>query len=106
MVSANGKRPKRSGLPSEFVRRAPIVPESVCFTVLEWLRANDSLALIPVIVVSARDRHANEERALKAGAKAFLQKPVDNAELLGVVRKVLGETTKVQKSEVYNLGDL
>jgi DNA-binding response OmpR family regulator len=82
------------------------LPAGDGFTVLERLRANDSFALIPVIVVSARDRHANEERALKAGARAFLQKPVDNAELLGVIRKVLGETPKTEKSEVYDLGSV
>jgi DNA-binding response OmpR family regulator len=82
------------------------LPAGDGFIVLERLRANDSLALIPVIVVSARDRHANKDRALKAGAKAFLQKPVDNAELLGVIRKVLGETTEAEKSEVHDLGSL
>ena len=61
------------------------------FQVLERLKEVLSLAVIPVIVVSARDPHANRERALKAGAKAFLQKPVDDAELLSVIRKTLGE---------------
>jgi CheY-like chemotaxis protein len=59
--------------------------------VMERLKEVLSLAVIPVIVVSARDPHANRERALKAGAKAFLQKPVDDAELLSVIRKALGE---------------
>ena len=61
------------------------------FQVLERLKEVLSLAVIPVIVVSARDPNANRERALKAGAKAFLQKPVDDAELLSVIRKALGE---------------
>jgi DNA-binding response OmpR family regulator len=61
------------------------------FQVMERLKEVLSLAVIPVIVVSARDPHANRERALKAGAKAFLQKPVDDAELLSVIRKILGE---------------
>jgi DNA-binding response OmpR family regulator len=61
------------------------------FQVMERLKEVLSLAVIPVIVVSARDPHANRERALKAGAKAFLQKPVDDAELLSVIRKTLGE---------------
>jgi FixJ family two-component response regulator len=45
-----------------------------------------------VIVVSGRSPYANQDRALRAGAKAFLQKPVDNVELLVVIRKVLGKT--------------
>jgi twitching motility two-component system response regulator PilH len=49
-----------------------------------------ALAVIPIIVVSARDVRVNRERAVKAGAKAYLQKPVDDAELLAVIRNVLG----------------
>jgi len=52
--------------------------------------------VIPIIVVSARDVRTNQERALKAGAKAFLQKPVDNAELLAVIRQALGETEPLE----------
>src|SRR5580700_1977033 len=52
------------------------------FIVIERLKTIPSLAVIPIIVVSARTGSANRERADKAGVKAFLQKPVDNAELL------------------------
>jgi DNA-binding response OmpR family regulator len=61
------------------------------FIVIERLQRIPALALIPIIVVSARDVRVNRDRALKAGAKAFLQKPVDNAELLAVIREALGE---------------
>src|ERR1700687_902325 len=50
------------------------------FLVMERLKQVLSLAVIPVIVVSARDPQAHRERALKAGAKAFLQKPVRSEE--------------------------
>jgi DNA-binding response OmpR family regulator len=64
------------------------------FVVIERLRRIPAVAQIPIIVVSARDVRANQERALKAGAKAFLQKPVDNAELLAAIRHALGESTQ------------
>lgn len=67
------------------------LPAGDGFSVMERLKANDSLSLIPVIIVSARDIGANKDRALKAGAKAFLQKPVDNPQLLLVIHKALGE---------------
>src|ERR1700680_2090670 len=82
------------------------LPAGDGFSVMERLKANDSLSLIPVIVVSARDRNANMERALKAGAKAFLQKPLDNAELLAVIRQALGEPSQVEEPAVYDLGSL
>jgi two-component system KDP operon response regulator KdpE len=56
------------------------------FVVLERLQNSDTLAGVPVIVLSARDPHSNEERALKAGAAAFFQKPADNDELMNVIR--------------------
>jgi two-component system KDP operon response regulator KdpE len=56
------------------------------FVVLERLQSIDALASVPVIVLSARDPQSNEQRALKAGAAAFFQKPADNDELMNVIR--------------------
>lgn len=56
------------------------------FVVLDRLQNIDALAGVPVIVLSARDPQSNQERALKAGATAFLQKPADNDELMNVIR--------------------
>ena len=50
--------------------------------------------IIPIIVVSARPGPGNQKRAFDAGAKAFLQKPVDDAELLAVIRQARGERTR------------
>jgi two-component system KDP operon response regulator KdpE len=60
------------------------------FVVLDRLQNSDALAGIQVIVLSARDPQNNEEKALKAGAAAFFQKPADNDELLNVIRVSLG----------------
>jgi len=81
------------------------LPAGDGFRVLELLKANDSLSLIPVIVVSARDRNTSMDRALKAGAKAFLQKPVHNTELLSVIRQVLGERNQTPAA-VHDLGSV
>jgi DNA-binding response OmpR family regulator len=67
------------------------LPAGDGFSVLERLKANDNMSLIPVIVVSGRKRELSEERALQLGAKAFLQKPVSNAQLLALIRQTLGE---------------
>ena len=56
------------------------------FVVLDRLQSIDALSAIPVIVLSARDPQSNEERALKAGAAAFFQKPADNDELMNAIR--------------------
>ena len=59
------------------------------FVVMEWLGSLLPVAQIPIIILTARDLSGNQERALNAGAQAFLQKPVDNDVLLETIRKVL-----------------
>jgi two-component system KDP operon response regulator KdpE len=70
------------------------LPAGDGFVVLERLRSNMSFALIPVIVVSGREVHGNRERALKAGARAYLQKPWNDYELLALVSQLLGQPTR------------
>jgi DNA-binding response OmpR family regulator len=65
------------------------LPAGDGFAVLKNLRRYPSLADIPVIVLTARDPETNEKRTLESGAVAFFQKPVDNEELLGVIRASL-----------------
>jgi DNA-binding response OmpR family regulator len=76
------------------------LPAGDGFLVMERLKASTHLAAIPIIVVSGRDPSANRQRALRAGAKAFLQKPVDNDELLAVIRQCLGETNGSKQQNV------
>jgi DNA-binding response OmpR family regulator len=70
------------------------LPAGDGFSVMERLQAIPHLSTIPVIVVSARDPYANKERALLAGAKAFLQKPVNNEELLTVIRRYITKSAQ------------
>jgi DNA-binding response OmpR family regulator len=62
------------------------LPAGDGFAVLKNLQQYPALSMIPVIVLTARDPEANEERTLESGAVAFFQKPCDNQELLGVIR--------------------
>jgi DNA-binding response OmpR family regulator len=63
------------------------------FLVMKRMKALPSFEDVPIIVVSARDPLVNKDRALTAGAPAFLQKPVDNDHLLAAIRNALGEST-------------
>jgi|HubBroStandDraft_4_1064222.scaffolds.fasta_scaffold127571_2 CheY-like chemotaxis protein len=82
------------------------LPAGDGFTVMERLRQVPFLAVIPVIVVSARDGLGNQKRAFEAGAKAFLQKPVNDAELLAVIRQALGEPAGTKKPTLYDQGSV
>ncbi len=68
------------------------LPAGDGFVVLDRLQRDDKLSNIPVIVLTARDPQGNEQRALRAGATAFFQKPADNTELMDVIRATLPQT--------------
>jgi DNA-binding response OmpR family regulator len=80
------------------------LPAGDGFVIMERFKAVPSLASIPVIVISGRDHRANHKRAIEAGAKTFLQKPVNNADLLAVIRQTLAEPQRREESVVYDLG--
>jgi len=68
------------------------LPAGDGFTVLNRLHSSTYLAVVPVIVLSARDAARNKPLALKAGASAYFQKPPDQAALLVTIRDLLGQT--------------
>ena len=65
------------------------LPAGDGYVVLKRMQESDALCDIPIIVLTARDPQTNEDRSLDAGAAAFFQKPVDNNELLEVIRASL-----------------
>lgn len=65
------------------------LPAGDGFVVMERLSTVTSLSQIPVLVVSARDRETTKSQAIQAGAKGFLQKPVNDAVLLAYIHKIL-----------------
>jgi DNA-binding response OmpR family regulator len=65
------------------------LPAGDGYVVLKRMQQSDVLSDIPIIVLTARDPQTNEDRSLDAGATAFFQKPVDNNELLEMIRASL-----------------
>jgi DNA-binding response OmpR family regulator len=68
------------------------LPAGDGFLVLDRLQANARLSMIPVIVVSARDVRGNKDRVLKAGARAYVQKPWNDSELLTLISQLAGRS--------------
>ena len=66
-----------------------MMPELDGFGVLEGMKADPSLAGIPVIVISANDDTANFVRAIELGAVDYLTKPFDPVLLRARVRACL-----------------
>jgi len=68
------------------------------YLVMQRVRRNyPSLLMVPIIVVSARDPVTNERRALEAGAHTFLQKPVENTELLAAIENAMSKSATQEK---------
>jgi DNA-binding response OmpR family regulator len=59
------------------------------FTMFEIMKALERFKHIPFIFLTAIDDRSSQQRALKLGAIAYITKPFDVDELLGVVRKAL-----------------
>ena len=79
------------------------LPAGDGYAVIERLKRIPALAVIPIIVVSARDVQANQDRVIKAGASIFLQKPVANAVFLAAIRKELGEPALPEETGTFKL---
>lgn len=65
------------------------------FAVMDRLKFLSSITGTPIIMLTANATPTSKERALKAGAVAFLQKPIDNNRLLATLRKAIGESAKI-----------
>jgi DNA-binding response OmpR family regulator len=67
------------------------LPAGDGFYVMQRLSALAQTAFIPVIIATGQDDPAVKKRALEAGARAFLQKPIDKDELLDAIEKVFAD---------------
>ncbi len=61
------------------------------FVVMDRMQKLSSTATVPIIVITGREVEGNRERATRAGARAFFQKPVDNHVLLSCVKHTIGD---------------
>jgi DNA-binding response OmpR family regulator len=66
------------------------LPAGDGFVVLERLGMPINTGTIPIIVVSSRTPLGNRDAALKAGAIAYIHKPVDMPVLLKAIKEALG----------------
>jgi DNA-binding response OmpR family regulator len=80
------------------------LPAGDGFVVMDRLKQFSDLSLIPVVVLSGRDRAANEIRSLRAGAAAYLQKPVSAEQLLETIRKCLRLPNAPKAPSTYSVG--
>jgi two-component system, chemotaxis family, chemotaxis protein CheY len=67
------------------------MPDIGGIEVLEFVRGQDRLQRLPIIIVTTRGDEASRARALGAGANRFMTKPFAPEALLGEVRALLAD---------------
>ena len=63
------------------------------FLIMNWLQRLEEAKNIPIVVITGGDPAKFKDRALAAGAVNFFHKPINNDELLTVIRQTLGKNT-------------
>lgn len=64
--------------------------------VLEFVRGQDRLRSLPVLIVTTRGDDESRERVLRAGATAFLAKPFTPDAIIAEVRRLLPEPAEAR----------
>jgi two-component system, chemotaxis family, chemotaxis protein CheY len=70
------------------------MPDIGGFEVIEFVRGQDKLRGLPIIVVTTRGDEGSKARALGAGASQFMTKPFSPEAILAEVRSFLAETPR------------
>jgi len=60
------------------------------FRIMQWLRRIEEAKHVPFIVITGGEAAKYKDRALKEGAAAFFQKPVNHEELAALIQKLVG----------------
>lgn len=66
------------------------MPDIGGIEVVEFVRGQDALRALPIVIVTTRGDEASRTRALGAGANRFVTKPFSPEALLAEVRALLG----------------
>jgi two-component system chemotaxis response regulator CheY len=56
---------------------------------IQAIRAQESLAGLPIVVVTTESARAERDRALATGANEYLTKPIQSNQVVAVVRSLL-----------------
>ncbi|MCZ4320557.1 response regulator [Pseudomonas anguilliseptica] len=72
------------------------MPEMSGLELLTWCREQDSLKIVPFIMVTSRGDKENVVQAIQAGVSDFIGKPFSNEQLITKVKKALSRAGKLQ----------
>lgn len=73
------------------------MPDIGGIEVVEFIRGQDKLRALPIVIITTRGDEASRERALGAGADRFMTKPFTPDALLAEVRGLLGGAAQASR---------
>lgn len=68
-----------------------MLPKRSGFDVLKQIRADAGMQELPVLILTAKGQAQDRRTAEELGADGFVTKPYANADVVGAVRRLLGE---------------
>jgi len=75
-----------------------MLPRQNGFMVCEQIRANPACRHVKIIMLSAKSREADKERAMSLGADEFVTKPFSTRELSRMVREIISPPKSAQSA--------
>ncbi len=64
------------------------LPGKSGFEILEWVRGQDQLSHIPVIILSSSSQNKDILKSYRLGANSYLVKPVNHSDLINMVKSI------------------
>ena len=65
-----------------------MMPGLTGFELCELMKNDPKFARVPIVIVSARDDTESKEKAMQAGANAYITKPFGMEELIGTIKSL------------------
>jgi two-component system chemotaxis response regulator CheY len=77
------------------------MPDIGGYEVIEFIRAQDTMRSLPILVVTTRGDEGSRERAVSTGASGFLAKPFSPEQILGEVRSLIAPTGQRAQADTH-----
>ncbi len=84
----------RAGLRPDLIVLDLMMPKMDGLTLTRELKKDPAYARIPILILTAKSGARDMVEGINAGARHYLTKPFKSEELLGKVRKALGQAAK------------
>ena len=68
------------------------------FLIMDWLKRMEEVKNIPIIIITGAKSEEFKARSMASGAVGYIQKPINNDELLAAIHQTLGDNVAPEPS--------